>query len=444
VNAHFSDGGLMGPASQALFSRNVVLDTSFFISKGFNFRHDEIQSLCRLGAEGSIRILVVDITLKELHVNMREAVSTAHAKLGQAEFAVLRSLPLFRRFTDVYGEDRILFHLHRSLEDFISQSKAIILQSDEVVPSRVFDRYFRQLPPFSKDKKKHRKGEFPDAFSLEAVNSWCSKTNERAYLISEDSDWHLFGEVSHHFFDDRPRLFAITGAAELVQLVLRNDAALVDLTRFADSVLKQESTRIEEKVMLDIQRCRFVPFGDDPSFPSVSSGVLSVSIASAELIKVDRHQSVYTVTLSVHVMLRRRDDEYHRWNTPPSPDDKLLSLHTPLTLTVSLDHKDGVPGTATFNFVLPGTINIEIEEATKVSASEFIASRPVVVVGVENGRVTENGNGMQQFANMQAALAVFPDLNVWTGSSRFTDVLGNKLCGELRFESWKAFQILSS
>ena len=161
----------MGPASQALFSRNVVLDTSFFISKGFNFRHDEIQSLCRLGAEGSIRILVVDITLKELHVNMREAVSTAQAKLGQAEFAVLRSLPLFRRFTDVYGEDRILFHLHRSLEDFISQSKAIILGSDEVVPSRVFDRYFRQLPPFSKDKKKHRKGEFPDAFSLEAVNS---------------------------------------------------------------------------------------------------------------------------------------------------------------------------------------------------------------------------------------------------------------------------------
>jgi hypothetical protein len=210
-------------------------------------------------------------------------------------------------------------------------------------------------------------------------------------------------------------------------------------------VLKQESTRIEEKVMLDIQRCRFVPFGDDPSFPSVSSGVLSVLIASAELIKVDRHQSVFTaVTLSVHVMLRRRDDEYHRWITPPSPDDKLLRLHTPLTLTVSLDHKDGVTGTATFNFVLPGTINTDIEEATEVSASEFIASRPVVVVGVENGWDTENGNGMQQFANMQAALAVFPDLNVWTGSSRFTHVLVNKLCSELRFESWKAFQILSS
>lgn len=433
----------MGPASQALFSRNVVLDTSFFISKGFNFRHEEIQSLCRLGAEDSIRILVADITLKEIHVNMREAVSTAQAKLGQAEFAILRTLPLFRRFTDVYGEDRILFHLQRSLEDFISQSKAIILRADEVVPSRVFDRYFRQLPPFSKGKKKQRKGEFPDAFSLEAVNSWCSKANERAYLISEDSDWHLFGEVSHHLFDDRPRLLAI-GVAELVQLVLRNDDTLVDLTRFADSVLKQELTPIKEKILLDIQRCRFVPFGDDPSFPSVSSGVLSVSIASAELIKVDRHQSVYTVTLSVHVMLRRRDEEYHRWNTPPSHDDKLLSLHTPLTLTIKLNHKDGVPGTATFNYVLPGTISINIDESAEVSASEFIASRPVVVVGVDNGRITGNGNGVQQFANMQAAMEVFPDLNIWTGSSRFTHVLGNKLCGELKFESWKAYQILSS
>jgi hypothetical protein len=56
-----------------LFSRNAVLDTSFFISKGFNFRNEEMLSLSKLGASGAIQILIVDLTLREVEINMRES-----------------------------------------------------------------------------------------------------------------------------------------------------------------------------------------------------------------------------------------------------------------------------------------------------------------------------------------------------------------------------------
>jgi hypothetical protein len=84
-----------------LISRNVVLDTSFFYSKGFNFRNEEMLSLSKLGACGTIQILIVDLTLREVENNMREAAKTAHSKLGQSDFSVLRTLPLFRRFNDI-------------------------------------------------------------------------------------------------------------------------------------------------------------------------------------------------------------------------------------------------------------------------------------------------------------------------------------------------------
>lgn len=143
-----------------LFSRNVVLDTSFFISKGFNFHNEEILSLSKLGARGAIQILIVDLVLREVESNMRNAAIKAHSKLSQSDFSVLRTLPLFRRFTDVYSDERIFESLDQDFHKFITISKTKIISSNEVFPGAVFERYFRYLPPFTVDKKKDRKGSF--------------------------------------------------------------------------------------------------------------------------------------------------------------------------------------------------------------------------------------------------------------------------------------------
>jgi hypothetical protein len=427
-----------------LFSRNAVLDTSFFISKGFNFRNEEMLSLSKLGASGAIQILIVDLTLREVESNMREAAKTAHSKLSQSDFGVLRSLPLFRRFNDIYGDDRIFEYLYKNFQKFITTSKTKIISSNDVFPGTVFDRYFRRLPPFTADAKKNRKGEFPDAFALEAVNLWCTTNQERAYLISSDSDWHEFGKMSMELFDDQPRLIALASISELIDMVIRNDDALVDTSRFADTIFDYQKENIEAEVLRDIRRCKFVQRGEDVEDYSLDTGVLNIKIESTEMVSVNRDHAVYIVHLQIDLVLRYQDNSWYRRKSPPANTDTVLKHHVSVPITISLAYTGGVPGNATFEFTLPAIIEIDLAEAERISAADWIASLPVLVCGVKNGELTDTGNGFERFDNLSAAKCVFHDLDVWVGSSRFTSAMGNKLSDELRFETWRASEFYST
>lgn len=430
---------------QLLFSRNVVLDTSFFFSKGFNFRNEEILSLSKLGGSGAIQILVVDLTLREVEINMREAAKTAHSKLSQPDFSVLRALPLFRRFNDIYGDERIFEYLCHGLQKFITTSKAKIISSNEVLPGAVFDRYFLQLPPFTANTKKQRKGEFPDAFALEAVNLWCATRHERAYLISSDSDWHEFGKMSGEWFDDQPRLIALASASELIDMVIRNDDALADTSRFADMVFNYQKKNIEAEVLKAIRRCNFVPQVKESEDSRIDAGVLSVNIDSTEIVSVNRDHAIYTVHLQIDLVLQYRDNSwYHRQSPPTLGDCAVLKHHFLFPLVVRLTYNGGVSGDAKFEFSMPASIDVDLAGTERISAANWIAGLPVLVCGVENGKQTETGRNVQRFDNFSAAKMVFHDLDIWVGSSRFTPALGNKLSDELRFETWRAHEFYST
>ena len=421
-----------------------MLDTSFFISKGFNFRNEEMLSLSKLGASGAIQIIIVDITLREVESNMREAAKTAHSKLSQSDFSVLRSLPLFRRFNDIYGDDRIFEYLYKSFQKFITISKTKIISSNAVSPATVFDRYFRRLPPFTADAKKNRKGEFPDAFALEAVYLWCTTNHERAYLISSDSDWHEFGKMSMELFDDQPRLIALASISELIDMVIRNDDALVDTSRFADTIFEQQKKNIEADVFRDIQRCKFIPRGKDVEDDNVDTGILNIKIESTEIVSVNKNRAVYIVHLQINLVLRYQDNSWYRRKSPPAITDTILKHQVSIPLTISLAYKGGIQGNATFDFALPGIIEVDLTEAERISASDWIANLPVLVCGVENGKLTDTGRGCEHFENLSVAKRVFHDLDIWVGGSRFTPAMGNKLSDELRFETWRASEFYST
>lgn len=73
----------------------------------------------------------------------------------------------------------------------------------------------------------------------------------------------------------------------------------------------------------------------------------------------------------------------------------------------------------------------------------FSPDLPVIVCGVVDGEITENGSGGQRFANLEDARKVFPDLDPAQNTKRFTWAAkgGDNL---VRFETWKANEIYSS
>jgi hypothetical protein len=68
---------------------------------------------------------------------------------------------------------------------------------------------------------------------------------------------------------------------------------------------------------------------------------------------------------------------------------------------------------------------------------------PVIVCGVKQGLVTDDGTGVQKFANLIEARAVFPDLDPYKSSKKFTAALGDPAKHEMRFETWAANELYS-
>jgi hypothetical protein len=70
---------------------------------------------------------------------------------------------------------------------------------------------------------------------------------------------------------------------------------------------------------------------------------------------------------------------------------------------------------------------------------------PVQVVGVSNGQITPDGRGVQEFANLAEAKAVFPDLDPNINGQRFCWAMAGSIKGmpAIRFETWPAEEIYS-
>lgn len=72
---------------------------------------------------------------------------------------------------------------------------------------------------------------------------------------------------------------------------------------------------------------------------------------------------------------------------------------------------------------------------------------PVIVCGVNNGKITDNGSGYKDFKSLKSALTEFPDLHPKLNTKRFTWAMKEIRKGKiekLRFETWKAYEFYST
>jgi hypothetical protein len=82
----------------------------------------------------------------------------------------------------------------------------------------------------------------------------------------------------------------------------------------------------------------------------------------------------------------------------------------------------------------------------QASWTETDPSYPVQVVGVMNGKITPDGRGYQEFPNLAAAQAVFPDLDPNRNGKRFTWAMRGEIEGQpaTRYETWEAERMYSA
>ena len=172
-------------------TNNVFLDTQAFEAHQFDFDSPNLRRVVRLAAQGHVRVVLTTVTVSETRAHIDD-----HAKKAYKQIETLRRIsPLVknRLSSDAHAvlasasEEEFRLSLKSAFEQFLADTKAMILSVESVSPEAIFKKYFETQPPFGDGSKK---SEFPDAFASAALQAWCSSEgNAKIFVVSDDKDW---------------------------------------------------------------------------------------------------------------------------------------------------------------------------------------------------------------------------------------------------------------
>lgn len=206
----------------------VFIDTGVFEKENF-FRGHKIKKISELSKERAIKVKLTDITYREIKNRMYKNLQfarTLYKKFGETinvDAKILKNDSDFNNFYPLKKLDveAIYQKLEIQLNNFIKDSYIEIIDSSTGSITEVFSQYFEKKAPFGEGQKKD---EFPDAFTLSAIKSWCKSNKKKAYIISTDNDIIKY----------------------------KNESSIIplnDLTVFIDAVSrKHENEKIVEKI----------------------------------------------------------------------------------------------------------------------------------------------------------------------------------------------------
>ena len=203
-------------------ARNVFLDTNIFEENNF-FHSNNIQSIFYYSRIGVINLYMTSISKMELIDRMKKGLINAkeeHNKLVGFinKSRILKNLNTYEKLekSKITVEKSIL-ELSNKLNTIITSSNIKLINADNVNIEEVFRLYYNQEAPFSSAGKKF---EFPDAFIVKSIDSWCKLNKKKIIFVTKDFDF---------------------GGYKSTHLIFKNDLSklLADITTFYD--LKQKN-----------------------------------------------------------------------------------------------------------------------------------------------------------------------------------------------------------
>jgi hypothetical protein len=194
-----------------LETRNVFIDTQYFVEKNFNFHSPSFISLNKLCKANELRYFTTSVVEREIVNKIKSSINEALDSLKNTKrkanlLSTTDDKHIKPLFTDVRGEhfyEKAISVFH----EYIESCNCEYIEADLVDVERLLSLYFDEKPPFGKAKKK---SEFPDAISLLSLESYF-KDNEKIYIVSNDIDLKTYCV-------DNDRFISIKSLDELLDL----------------------------------------------------------------------------------------------------------------------------------------------------------------------------------------------------------------------------------
>jgi len=169
---------------------NIFIDTCVFTQENY-LEGKKINSLLMLFEKGLFHGIMPLITVNEIKTQYRrratEAIEMHRQFIKAKEVRLLRNHPA--------GEKALMYlpkvaelsdHFNAEFDKRLALSNIEILPYPTVDISDIFEKYFAGKKPFATAGKKTH--EFPDAFAMETIISWCEKNNKPCTVLSKDND----------------------------------------------------------------------------------------------------------------------------------------------------------------------------------------------------------------------------------------------------------------
>jgi hypothetical protein len=168
---------------QQLKADHVYLDASVYRSLQFDWDGRWLSALADLVDRGLTRVVITDITKREVASLMREVWSEANKSVQRSAIA-LGQMGLVDAIASLGDEETCIAKMQAGFEKWLRRVNAWTCKYDADL-STILDDYFEGKPPFGPGKKK---SEFPDAIVTAVLRSWCATTKQSVYVVAEDGD----------------------------------------------------------------------------------------------------------------------------------------------------------------------------------------------------------------------------------------------------------------
>ncbi|SEQ13051.1 hypothetical protein SAMN05216522_101289 [Rosenbergiella nectarea] len=182
-----------------LQTRNVFVDTEFFVKAGLEFSSRTLQSFENICGKGDLNHITTSIVEREVKGKIRDSIQESIKSVAgfrrKAKILANSNRPEIQALFVELNQEEIIEHALELFDDFLADANSTILDLSQVPADRIIGMYFDCLPPFQDGKKKH---EFPDAFTLLALECHL-QPDESIYIVSEDTDLIEFCKTNPRF-----------------------------------------------------------------------------------------------------------------------------------------------------------------------------------------------------------------------------------------------------
>lgn len=221
------------------FPVSVFIDTQVYINESYNFgEKGNLSYFHKLILEGKIIHLTSEIVVGEVEKHIRKDVSEALKSFNKVVDD--RKLAVFRKKAheqlQKINEAEMVEEAVSIFKTYLSDTKAVTLDSETIDLGSVISDYFESKKPFG--IKKDKKNEFPDAFNISMLRKYAME-NRPVLIVSGDEDF---------FNEDEEDLFCFKKLSELLDAINSQN----NITQSLKEYLERKNQYIFDEVKLQL------------------------------------------------------------------------------------------------------------------------------------------------------------------------------------------------